>query len=63
VRFGRDDFEELTDVRVMETTMVVDLACEGGGEGFRDLFDGATGGGETMGAEVNEAVGSCYESG
>lgn len=38
--------------------MVVDFSSEGGGEGFGDLLDRASSGGETMSAEVDETVGS-----
>jgi len=42
VRFGGEDFEELTDVGVVETTMMMDFSSEGRGEGFGDLLDRAS---------------------
>jgi len=42
VGFGGENLEELTDVGMVETTMVVDFSSEGGGESFGDLLDRAS---------------------
>lgn len=48
-----DDFVELHDVGMMETTVVVDLASEAGGVGLGYLFDGYASVGETVKAETD----------
>ena len=59
----RDDLVHLGDVGVVELTMVVNLAGQGGRDGLWDLLDGDAGGGDAMGSQSHLAIRACSKRG
>lgn len=61
MRLGRDDLVEMDDVRVVESAVVVQLACEVWCKGLWHFFNGCARAGEPVGGEMHRAISACRD--
>lgn len=61
MRLCRDDLVEMDDMRVVESAMVVELACEVWRKGFWDFFNGGACACEPVGGEMHRAISACND--
>lgn len=59
MRLCGDDLVEMDDVRVVESAVVVELACEVWCKGLWDFFNSCACAGEPVGGEMHRAISAC----